>query len=445
MKTLYFECNMGAAGDMMMAALLELYPYPDQFLHTLNSLGIPGVNVKRTVVDKCGIKGTSIVVEIEGVEEESGLTYHAGDPHHELEGSNIHDHQHNLDHDYVTCKDFDGVHIPSMNYHEHVHGHSSSTMKTITELIDTLPISDSVKSHAKAVYDLIASAESHVHGVPVSEIHFHEVGTLDAVVDIVGVCLLLELLAPERIIISPICVGNGQVKTSHGILPVPAPATTYLLQGVPIYSGGVKGELCTPTGAALLKHFADSFSNMPVMQVTAVGYGMGKKDFKAVNCVRAFLGDCTASNTPEEQVVELCCNLDDMTPEALGFAMQILLDNGALDAFIIPIQMKKNRPAQMLVCMCNSDRAYEMAALMLKHTSTIGVRQSNFNRYVLESDIISVNTTFGDIRIKISTGYGLVRIKPEYDDVERCAKEHNVSFETVYQATLASKRGNLQM
>jgi len=437
MRTLYLECNMGAAGDMLMAALLELYPHPDQFLQTMNSLGIPGVSVKRSIVDKCGIKGTSILVEIYGVEEESGLISRSNDNQHEYDGLNIHtDH-----HEHEFCYEHAHDHTHSSDYeHEHYHDHGFSTMKKITELIKELSVSNSVKSHALAVYELIASAESHVHGVPMSDIHFHEVGTLDAVVDIIGVCVLMELLTPEQIIVSPICVGNGQVRTSHGVLPVPAPATAYILQGIPIYSGSIQGELCTPTGAALIRHFASSFSNMPVMQVNAVAYGMGKKNFKAANCVRAFLGDCTANSTPDEQVAELSCNLDDMTPEAIGFAMQILLDACARDVFIIPIQMKKNRPAQMLVCLCSLERASEMAVLMLKHTSTIGVRQSNFSRYVLESDITSKNTPFGDIRIKTSTGYGLVKIKPEYDDVEHCAKEHNVSFETVYQATLLINR-----
>lgn len=437
MKTLYLECNMGAAGDMLMAALLELYPHPDQFLQTMNSFGIPGVNVKRSIVEKCGIKGTSILVEIDGAEEESRSIFQTNDNQHEYDGLNIHEHHH----DYDPCYEHGSDHAHLSDHeHEHYHDHGFSTMKKITELINGLSVSKSVKSHALAVYELIAAAESHVHSVSMSDIHFHEVGTLDAVVDIIGVCLLMELLTPEQIIISPICVGNGQVKTSHGVLPVPAPATAYILQGVPIYSGSIQGELCTPTGAALIKHFASRFSSMPVMQVTAVAYGMGKKDFKAANCVRAFLGDCTANSIPDEQIAELSCNLDDMTPEAISFAMQILLDAGARDVFIVPIQMKKNRPAQMLICLCSLERAPEMAVLMLKHTSTIGVRQSNFSRYVLKSDITFMNTPFGDIRIKTSTGYGLVKIKPEYDDVERCAKEHNVSFETVYQAAILNRK-----
>ncbi|RJQ42075.1 MAG: nickel pincer cofactor biosynthesis protein LarC [Anaerolineaceae bacterium] len=438
MKTLYLECNMGAAGDMLMAALLELYPHPDQFLQTMNSLGIPGVSVDRSIVEKCGIKGTGITVKVYGIEEESGLVPQGDGYLHEHDDLHIHAHQPNHDHEHEHCHEHDSEHTHSHDHdHEHAHDHNYSTMKEITAMINGLSVSKSVKSHALAIYDLIAMAESHIHGVPVNEIHFHEVGTLDAVADIVGVCLLLELLAPERIIVSPIHVGSGHVKTSHGILPVPAPATAYILQGIPVYSGSIQGELCTPTGAALLKHFADSFSGMPVMQVTAVAYGMGKRDFKAANCLRAFWGDCTADSAPNEEIAEICCNLDDMTPEAIGFAMQLLLENGALDAFIIPIQMKKNRPAHMLVCLCDLDRASEMALLMLKHTSTNGVRQLNYRRYVLKSDIVQQDTPYGKIRIKTSCGYGLVKLKPEYEDVARCAKEHNVSFDTVYQAAIS--------
>ena len=179
----------------------------------------------------------------------------------------------------------------SIVHHGHESHHHHASLGNISALIESLSVSDTVKTHALAVYSLIAEAESYAHGVPVSDIHFHEVGTLDAVADIVGVCLLMEMIAPDKIIVSPVHVGSGQVRTAHGILPVPAPATAYILKGIPFYSDGIKGELCTPTGAALLKHFAGSFSNMPMMQVERIGYGMGKKDFEAANCVRTFLGE----------------------------------------------------------------------------------------------------------------------------------------------------------
>jgi uncharacterized protein (TIGR00299 family) protein len=436
MKTLYLECNMGAAGDMLMAALLELYPYPDQFLQTMNSLGIPGVNVKRCSVKKCGIMGTSILIEINGAEEENSIISQNDEDLHIFHAPSHHVHHHVHDDEHEYCSE--GT---SLNDREHkpLDNQNHSTMQKITELITGLSVSDSVKSNVLAVYELIASSEAQVHAISMDDIHFHEVGTLDAVVDIVGVCLLIELLGPEQIIVSPICVGNGHVKTSHGILPVPAPATAYMLRGIPMYSGNIHGELCTPTGAALIKHFADCFSYMPVMKVASIGYGMGKKDFEAVNCVRSYLGDCAEKNTPDEYAAELCCNLDDMTPEAIGYALQVLMENGALDAFVIPIQMKKNRPGQMLVCMCDHDRTSELAMLLLKHTTSTGVRQLSYKRYKLKSTITSQDTPYGEIRMKTSCGYGVVKIKPEYEDIVRCAKDHNVPFEAVSQAALLAK------
>lgn len=249
MKTLYIDCGMGAAGDMLSAALLELLPDPEGFVERLNSLGIPGVHVTREKAVKCGITGTHLRVEIHGQEE--GEAAH-GHPHH----------------------------------------HSHSGMEEIEHLMGKLPIPTMVKLDVLAVYRLIAQAESKVHGVPVSQVHFHEVGAMDAVADITAVCLLLRELDPDRIVASAVHVGSGTVRCAHGVLPVPAPATARILEGVPIYGGEVRGELCTPTGAALLKHFATDFCPMPLMRLEKTGYGMGKKDFgDRANCVRAMIGE----------------------------------------------------------------------------------------------------------------------------------------------------------
>ena len=263
---------------------------------------------------------------------------------------------------------------------------------------------------------------------------------LDAVADITGVCLLLEMLAPERIIVSPVHVGSGHVRAAHGVLPVPAPATAYILKGMPFYSGKIKGELLTPTGAALLKHFADSFSDMPMMNVGKIGYGMGKKDFEAANCVRVFLGDAEECSGLQDKIVELSCNLDDMTPEAIGYATGILMENGALDVFTVPIFMKKNRPACLFICLCETERVREMAILILKNTSTNGLRITEHNRYKLESEMDSVETSFGRVGIKTSSGYGIVKSKPEYEDVAGCAKKGSVPFETARQEALEKIR-----
>ncbi len=217
---------------------------------------------------------------------------------------------------------------------------------------------------------------------------------------------------------------------------MPAPATAYILKGIPFYSSKIAGELLTPTGAALLKHFADSFSSMPVMEVESIGYGMGKKDFDAANCVRVYLGDTTDEGDLRDEIAQLNCNLDDMTPEAIGYATKLLLDKGALDVFTVPVYMKKNRPGCLLVCLCDKERAKEMAVMILKNTTTNGVRMIEHRRYKLKPEISFAETEFGRVRLKTSSGYGIVKVKPEYEDVAECASKSGASFEVVSRAAL---------
>ncbi len=286
MRTLYIDCGMGAAGDMLSAALLELMPDPEEAIRELNEAGIPGVVFSGEKSVKCGITGTHMSVKVHDVEEgEAHCHTHADHDHdhcHEHEHHHEHDHEHDHHHD----------HDHHAHDHEHHHGHHHhSSLHDIEHIFSHLALPEEVKQDALAVYKLIAEAESHAHGVPVSEIHFHEVGTMDAIADVTAVCLLLHKLHPEQIIASPVHVGAGTVRCAHGILPVPAPATAFILRGVPIYGGSIPSELCTPTGAALLKHFVTEFGNMPVMKVSQIGYGMGKKDFERANCVRILQGD----------------------------------------------------------------------------------------------------------------------------------------------------------
>ena len=395
MKTLYFDCGMGAAGDMLTAALLELLPDQDAFLEEINALGIPRVQVKKERSVKCGINGTHITVTVDGREEES-LDSHSH--HHE------HEHEHS---------------------HSDEDGHSHNGIHEIEHIIESLKLSAKVKADVLAVYKLIAEAESHVHGVAVTDIHFHEVGTMDAIADIAAVCLLMEKIAPEQVVVSPIHVGSGHVRCAHGILPVPAPATAYILRDAPIYGGGVKGELCTPTGAALLKHFATRFGEMPVIKTQAIGYGMGKKDFEAANCVRALLGDVSQTGST---VTELSCNLDDMTPEAIGFAMERFFEAGALDVYTIPVGMKKSRPGVLLCVMCKDSDNDKMVRLLFEYTSTLGVRESRSNRYTLNRTVSKVDTPLGEVQKKQSEGYGVTKAKYEYEDIARIAREKGISL-----------------
>ena len=292
MRTLYLDCGMGAAGDMLTAALSELLPDQDAFFEKMNALGIPGVHFEKEKTQKCGITGTHSKVTVNGEEEESLDVHHHDHDHHHDHEDHHHDHEdHHHDHDhYHDHEDHDHDHEDHHHDHDHAHGahHHHSSLHDIEHIVrDHLPVSDRVKDDAMAVYQLIAQAESAAHGVPVDQIHFHEVGTMDAVADITAVCMLMEELSVDQVIVSPVHVGSGKVRCAHGILPVPAPATAYILKDVPIYGGRIQGELCTPTGAALLKHFATKFGDMPVMKTKAIGYGMGKKDFEMANCVRA--------------------------------------------------------------------------------------------------------------------------------------------------------------
>ena len=292
-------------------------------------------------------------------------------------------------------------------------------------IVGGLKVPEAVRSHVLAVYDSIAKAESAVHGVSVDEIHFHEVGSMDAIADVTAFSYLLCKLNPGRVTATPVHVGSGRVKCAHGILPVPAPATARLLEGVPIYGGAVEGELCTPTGAALLKHYVNSFGPMPVLHVEKIGYGMGKKDFPAANCVRAFLAD---SGDLTEEMVKLECNLDDMTAEDLGYACAVLREARAPEVFTVPVQMKKDRPGVLLTVICRPEQRETMVKALLRHTGTIGVRETALKRYVLERREETADTPFGPVRRKISEGYGVRREKWEYDDLARIAREKGLSI-----------------
>lgn len=392
MKTLYLECAMGAAGDMLSAALLELFPDPDEMLKKLNAFGIPGVVFSKERVLKCGIAGTHISVSVDGAEE------------HE----DMHAHGHAHTHD-----------------EHHAHHHHSSLHDIEHMVTDHLRVSDVVKRDVLGVYKLIAEAEGHVHGVPVTEIHFHEVGTMDAVADITAVCFLMRELSPDQVVASPVRVGSGSVKCAHGILPVPAPATAHLLRGIPIYGGDIPCELCTPTGAALLKRFVTRFGAMPVMSVGAIGYGMGTKDLPQANCLRAMLGE---SEDAPESILQLSCNIDDMTAEELGCAMERLFEAGALDVFTTPIGMKKCRPGTLLSVICDVGDREKLIRAVFRHTSTLGVRENVLRRYVLARSVSTVETSAGSVRKKVASGYGVERVKYEYDDVARIAGERNISL-----------------
>ena len=396
MKTLYLECGMGAAGDMLMAALYELLSEEQRrdFLETMNGLGLPGVEVTPVPAKTGGISGTHMRVTVHGHEE-----------HEHHHGHNGHEHD---------------------RHHHHHH----ATPGHIGEIIDGLSMPQEIKERARQVYDAIAQA----HGCPVGDVHYHEVGALDAVADVAGVCYAMHLLDPDLVTASPVHVGSGTVTCAHGIMPVPAPATAALLKGVPIYGGGIKGELCTPTGAALLKTFVQAFGPMAAMEVEKIGYGIGTKEFEQANCVRAFLGEEEPQNCGD--ILELVCNIDDMTPEALAFACSRLLEEGALDVYTTPGTMKKGRPGWVLTVLCEPDRDQEMIRHIFAHTSTNGLRSRLSEKYFLRPGQGQVQTPWGPVRVKVAQGFGVTHVKPEFEDVAALAREHGLPYQTVFECAI---------
>lgn len=365
MKKIYIECNMGASGDMLCGALLDTLNKNEQneIINKLNTL-MSGVTVSCAKNEKCGISGTKFNVDIEE------------------------------------------------------HGHHHSSIKEIFDTIDGFALDEKIKQNAKEVYKIIANAESKVHGVEVADIHLHEVGMKDAIMDITAFCYIISYINAEIIACSPIATGYGEVKTAHGILPVPAPATALLLAGIQNYVGDVKGELTTPTGAGLIRYFAKEITTERPETYNTIGYGMGSKDFERPNCVRVFVSD-----ENEESVVELKCQIDDMTGEEMGYALNKLLSLGALDVYITPIVMKKSRPAFEMTVITYPDKKDFFIKQIFKHTTTLGIRQIECTRSVLTREIIVKN----EIKLKRSEGYGVKKEKPEFDELVKIADERDIS------------------
>lgn len=429
MKLLYIDCSMGAAGDMLAGALFDLLPESGQakLLHLLNEnlSGLAEVSLEHS--QKNGITGKHFHVLVNG-REEGAAEEHPHEHHHE------HHHHEHLE-----------QHQEHPHEHHHAHHHEHHSLTDVLRIIDSFSFPENIKHEIKNVYALIADAESRVHGKPVGEIHFHEVGAMDAIADISAVCLAMAELNVNRVTASPVVTGFGTVRCAHGLLPVPAPATAALLTGLPTSAGDVEGELCTPTGAALVRHFADSFGVRPNMVLSGVGRGLGTKDFSRPNILQAFLGEA-ADPSLTDVITELSCNLDDMTGEEIGFAAELLLDNGALDVFTQPIQMKKFRPGILLTVLCRTEDEDTFVKLLFKYTSTLGVRKTLHERYILarkestdtiyidpankESDdarIDQVSTEGTDstfeVRKKTSRGYGVTRSKYEYEDLANIARK----------------------
>ena len=411
MRILYLDCGMGAAGDMLAGALVSLLSKEEQesFIKMINNIGVDGVKVSLSDDAKCGITGKHFKVEIDGVEEHS---------------HDVHEHEHHHE-------DGDGHNDNDNHGHHHQHGTGPfpEELEAVTEKFNNILADDVAivgQSDIKGVYELLAEAEAKVHGKDVSEIHFHEVGMKDALIDIASVVYLMNKLKVDKVVVSPVNVGFGKVKCAHGILPVPAPATAELVKGIPTYAGRFEGELLTPTGAALLKYYADEFSYQPLMNVIKCGYGTGNKNFESANVVKAVLGEVT-DELISENVIELNCNVDDMSAEDMAYAAEVLLVNGAKDAFVTPVIMKKGRSGMLLTVLCSAIDKERFVSLIFKHTSTIGIRVKETERIILNRHEETVHTKLGDVRVKYSEGYGVKREKPEFEDLRKLAEENNIS------------------
>ncbi len=385
MRTLYLECNAGVSGDMLLGALADLLDNPSEIKQMIESAGIPGIEVMVHPKEMNHIKGNKVEVLVHG----------------QPEG------------------------------HHHGHSHSHRSLAEVLDIINGLKIPDSVKHHATKIYEDIAKAESEAHGTSVGEVHFHEVGMLDAIADVVGSCLLIHELAPDMIVSSPLRTGYGYVDCAHGKLPIPAPATALLLRDVPNYAGDLEGEFTTPTGAAIIGHFAEDYGQRPRMTIQKIGMGMGDREFSIPNMVRAFIGD---SEEGLFEIYEINCNIDDMTPEDLGPMIDRLLDEGARDATLTPMIMKKGRPGYRLTCLCRQADKEKLAKLILANTSTIGLRIWKAERFEMSSRMEICHTEYGDIRIKVSEGYGISKWKPEHDDIVKASEKYGVSLRKVRES-----------
>ena len=392
MKILHLDCSMGAAGDMLSGALLELTPDAAATLAELNAFGIPGVEYVRETLDKCGIAATHLSVRVHG-EEEGPLHRH---------------HEHG-------CR----------------HGHEHHSLEDILRLVESLSLDGKTKGDVAKVYEAIARAESRAHGRRVGEVHLHEVGALDAVADMAAFCHLLNRLAPDEIVVSPVNLGSGTVACAHGTLSVPAPATAFLLQGVPAYSDGeIAGELCTPTGAALIKTFATSFGPRPVMASDAVGFGAGRKDFPRANVVCATIGEKCSAVKADGTICELDFNVDDMTGEELAFASDRIFAAGARDVSFAHVVLKKGRPGILACVMCMEKDKAGVVAAIFANTSTLGVREKTCLRYTLARRIEEYVLPDGSVaRRKVAFGHGVNRAKWEADDVAGLAVRCRISLD----------------
>lgn len=447
MRIAYLDCFSGISGDMFLGALLDAGVSARLCEETVAALNI-GARLEISRVDRSGISALKVDVYSNGEKDlpreeywkqrsERERKVHRGADH----GSHEHSHQHPsapvelLEHNYA----------PPASTGSHQHGQDDPRhgrrLNEIREIILKAPINEPAKLNAIAMFEALGAAEGKIHHTDIESVHFHEVGAIDAMVDIVCAAVGGHALNVDEIVCSPLNVGSGTVTCAHGTFPVPAPATLELLKNAPVYSSGVQAELVTPTGAAIVKTLARRFAPFPPMTVEKTGYGAGTREFAGhANVVRLTIGEATsqiAGRILQETLTVLEANLDDLNPQVFGYVMDRLLAAGALDAFYLPAQMKKNRPGMLLTVLCRPQDASKLAEIIFAETTTLGVRQREERRQILARKWITVTTQWGDVRMKIASMNGAVtNCAPEYEDCRRIAADHHVPLKNVMQEAM---------
>ena len=429
MKYLYLDCFSGISGDMLLGALLDLGVDGERLVAELAKLNLFGFDIEIKKANKYAITGTDVYITVHD------------DATHDHNHAHEHVHEHEHPHEHVHEHEHTHEHGLDQHSHEHEHSHPvERSLRDIIKIIDDSGLNADVKDMSKRVFTEIAAAEGYVHNVPAEDVHFHEIGAVDSIVDIVGACVCVRILGADEIYASELHDGRGYVDTRHGRLPVPAPAVLAMLTGggIPLVTEEIPCELVTPTGIGLAKTLVKSFGPMPAMKIERAGYGFGKRDTGRLNALRAILGESIAETKPEpgtvDEIISLETNIDDMTAEALGYAMERLLAEGALDVYFTPIVMKKNRPATMLTVLCAPEAASALTDAVFRETTTLGVRKSRFCRDVMERKSESVDIgPYGAVRVKTAARKDVVRRSPEYEDCKQYARKAGIPLADVYE------------
>lgn len=412
MKVLYFDCFSGISGDMTLGALLDIGVDEKLFREELEKLNLEGYELVVSKKSKNGIFGTDVKVILTGEKA----------PTHE----HIHDSEHRHEHGH-------GQHQHSHGHDEHQHGHGERNLRDIEKLIDESGIKPAAKEFSKTVFREIAGAEARVHNKDISEVHFHEVGAVDSIVDIVGVAICLDMLGVEKVVSSVLHDGHGFIKCQHGTIPVPVPAVMEMLAGsnIPLVRTDISTELITPTGMGIIKCISSGFGSMPIMAVKKIGYGMGKRDTGGFNALRVVIGEVAGSVETSDEIVVLETNIDNMNPEILGYTMEKLFNHGALDVFYTPVFMKKNRPAVMLSVLSTVGKERGLVQVMLEETATLGIRRTLATRYCMDRKHVTVDTGWGAVRVKVASMGDVVKASPEYEDCADIARRTGVPLQKV--------------